>query len=54
MNPSLQALKASFYSPWRVRAPLARLALEQAMGSQLEGFAGKPGSAQFDKLVLGR
>jgi predicted Zn-dependent protease len=36
-------------------APSARLdALERAMGSQLDRFPGKPGSGQFDKLVLGK
>jgi len=36
-------------------APSARLdTLERAMGSQLDRFAGKPGSGRFEKLVLGR
>ena len=36
-------------------APSARLdALERAMGSQLDRFPGKPGSGQFEKLVLGK
>jgi predicted Zn-dependent protease len=36
-------------------APSARLdALERAMGSQLDRYPGKPGSEQFEKLVLGK
>ena len=36
-------------------APSARLdALERAMGSQLDRYPGKPGSGQFEKLVLGK
>jgi len=36
-------------------APSARLdTLERAMGSQLDRFAGKPGSGRFEKLVLGQ
>ncbi len=35
--------------------PFARLdALERAMGTQLDRFPGKPGSGQFEKLVLGK
>ena len=51
MNASDSTLELMFSTH---PAPAARLeALERAMGSQLDRFAGKPGSGQFDKLVLG-